>query len=179
VSLSCNNCANPVATALSPSGGCYFDIQLYVSYGGYSSNAFNVTIVAPSYTNLQSGYPKNDIWMVTGYKSTYEWQVVDSCGSADGGIDANEVLGSYTNIISNNWLTSSGDPVYMTTSLIDDGIGHVGGSPAAKTPQNPLTTTEIRYDYPWALRVGSQTSAKGTPVRVDYQVEWLDHGTHQ
>src|SRR5579885_1246331 len=34
ISLSCNDCANPVATALSPSGGCFSDIHVYVSYGG-------------------------------------------------------------------------------------------------------------------------------------------------
>ncbi len=179
VSLSCYTCANPVATAQSTSNGCYSDIQIYVSYGGYSSNAFNVTIVSPSFTNLQSGYPQNATWMGTGYLSTYQWQVVDSCGNADSGIDANEVLGTYTNIISNNWSFSTGNSVYMSTSLINDGIGHVGGTPAAEPPQSPLTSTEVRYDYPWALRVGSQTGGSGTPVGVDHQVQWLDHGTHQ
>ena len=51
VTLSCYTCANPVATSVSPSGGCIPDIHIYVSYGGYSSASFDVTIVAPSYTN--------------------------------------------------------------------------------------------------------------------------------
>jgi len=179
ISLSCYDCANPVATAQSTSGGCYSDIQVYVSYGGYGSNALNVTIVAPSLTYLQPNYPMNSVYFTTGYQSIYQWSIVDSCGNADGGIDANEALGTFTNVISNNWTTTAPNGVYLMSSLVNDQIAHAGGSPAAETPQTPLTTTEIRYDYPWALRVGSQTSGSGTPVGVDNQVFWLDHGTHQ
>lgn len=177
ISLSCNNCANPVATAQSVSDGCSFDIQVYVSYGGYSSAPFNMSVVAPSYTNLQSGYPQTNPWY-QGYLTQYVWGVVDSCGGyIDGGIDANEKIGSVTNVISNNWIGPYPTSVYITTYLIGDEIGHSGGSPAAQPPGNG--TTLVRYNYPWALRIGSQTSGSGTPVQADTQAEYLDHGTHQ
>lgn len=175
ISLSCYDCANPVATAQSPSSGCLSDIQVYVSYGGYSSAPFNVTIVAPSYTNLQSGYPQTNPWY-SGYLTQYVWSVVDSCGNLDGGIDANEKFGTFVNDISNNWTYPTAGPVYMTSYLIGDEIGHSGGSPAAQPPGNG--TTLVRHNYPWALRIGSQTSGSGTPVRADTQAEYLDHGAH-
>jgi hypothetical protein len=183
VSLSCYNCANPIATALSPSGGCYSDIQIYVSYGGYSSAAFNVTINAPTITYLQSGYPTNAAYYYAGYPgfdSTYQWSVVDACGNDVSGIDANEVLGTNYNDISNNWGLGPANGVYMSSYLINDDIITAGNvTPASEVPQTPLTTTAVHHDYPWALRVGSQTLGSGTPVRVDSQQWWLDHGTHQ
>ncbi|HLG97913.1 MAG TPA: hypothetical protein VKX49_16485 [Bryobacteraceae bacterium] len=145
ISLSCYDCANPVATAQSTSSGCLSDIQVYVSYGGYSSAPFNVTIVAPSYTNLQSGYPQTNPWYL-GYLTQYVWSVVDSCGNLDGGIDANEKFGTFVNDISNNWIYPSSGGIYMTTYLIGDEIGHSGGSPAAQPPGNG--TTLVRHNYP-------------------------------
>jgi len=41
-----------------------------------------------------------------------------------------------------------------------------------------MGTTKVRHNYPWALRIGSQSSGSGTPVRADTQQEWLDHGSH-
>ncbi|HEX5431005.1 MAG TPA: hypothetical protein VFW83_03500 [Bryobacteraceae bacterium] len=136
-----------------------------------------MTIVAPEITYLQSGYPVNGPWYA-GYESTYEWEIADSCGYPDGGIDVNEAFGSFTPDSTNNWTTSMPNGLYIPSYLVDDSIGHTGGTPAAEPPQTPLTTLKIRHDYPWALRVGSKTSGSGTPVRVDTQQWWLDHGTH-
>jgi hypothetical protein len=183
VSLSCYNCANPVATALSPSGGCYTDIQIYVSYGGYLSAAFNVFIDSPTITYIQSGYPMNaNLYYMgyPGYSSTYVWAVADACNYTVGGIDANEVLGTDYPVYTNeNWTFGPTPPVYMSTYLIGDEVASAGNQyPPPMIPQMPLTTTVVHYDYPWALRVGSQTSGSGSPVRVDHQQWWLDHGTH-
>ncbi|MGH9558400.1 MAG: hypothetical protein ACRD30_04105, partial [Bryobacteraceae bacterium] len=169
-------------TALSPSGGCYSDIQVYVSYGGYTSAAFNVTIVVPETTYLQSGYPQNNALYVSGlppgFQSAYAWTVVDSCGYLVSGIDANESFGTFHNDTSNNWITTPPNGVYLTSYLVGDLIFHAGGSPTPEPPQTPLTSSAIRHDYPWAIRVGSQTSGSGTPVRADTQQWWLDHGSH-
>ncbi len=178
VTLSCYTCANPVATAVSPSGGCLADIHIYVSYGGYSSASFDVTIVAPSSTNLLSGYPQHGD-LSTGFSSVYFWNVVDSCGNSDSGIDANEQFGTFVNDTANNWSLPTQYSVYMTGSIVGDQIAHVGGTPPAQNHQTPLGTTKIRHNYPWALRVGTQTFGSGTPVRVDTQQQWQDHGTHQ
>lgn len=178
VTLSCYTCANPVATAVSPSSGCLPDIHIYVSYGGYSSASFDVTIVAPSYTNLLSGYPQHGN-LGTGYSSVYYWNLVDSCGYSDSGIDANEKFGAFSPDTGNDWTYPTQYSVYMTGSIVGDQIAHIGGTPSAQNPQTPLSTTKIRHDYPWALRVGSQTFGSGTPVRADTQQWWLDHGTHQ
>lgn len=181
VSLSCNDCANPVATAESPSGSCYPDIQIYVSYGGYSSAPFNVTIVAPSYTNLSQNYPQDYAWYpegIAGFQSYWAWDIVDSCGFLDGGIDANEAFGTFVDDIANDWISSAPNGIYLTGHSVGDMIAHAGGTPAAEAPQSPLATTAIRHDSPWAVRVGSQSIGSGTPVRVDTQQWWIDHGSH-
>jgi hypothetical protein len=153
-----------------------FDIQVYVSYGGYSSAPFNMTVAAPQSTILQSGYPTNDNWY-QGYITRYVWGVTSSCGGyLLGGIDANEKLGTFTNVIANNWIYPAANGVYLTSYLVGDEIEHSGGSPAAQPPGSG--TTLVRYDYPWALRIGSLTSGSGTPVRADTQAEYLDHGAH-
>jgi hypothetical protein len=52
----------------------------------------------------------------------------------------------------------------MTNYLIGDEVAQVGGTPT------PGTGSElVRYDYPWALRIGSPTNGSGTPVLVDTQ----------
>jgi hypothetical protein len=105
---------------------------------------------------------------------------VDACGNDVSGIDANEVLGTNYNDISNNWGLGPANGVYMSSYLINDDIITAGNvTPASEVPQTPLTTTAVHHDYPRALRVGSQTLGSGTPVRVDSQQWWLDHGTHQ
>jgi hypothetical protein len=65
VTLSCYTCANPIATAVSPSSACIPDIHIFVSYGGFTSASFDVTIVAPSFPN-QFGDPQHGN-LGTGY----------------------------------------------------------------------------------------------------------------
>ncbi len=172
ISLSCYTCANPVATAQSVSSGCSYDIQITVSYGGYSSAPFGMTVAAPEYTILQTGYPQTTT-VYQGFYTDYVWGLVSSCGGYMGGIDANEKFGTFQNPITNNWVHPSPNPVYMTTYLIGDQIAQVYGTPTPDTG-----SSLVRYDYPWALRIGSQTSGSGTPVEVDTQAWYLDHGAH-
>lgn len=181
ISLSCYNCTNPVATALSPSGGCYSDIQVYVSYGGYTSNAFNVTIVAPSITYLESVAHENNNYPgpIYGWMSFWTWRIVDSCGALNGGLDANETFGAFVHDTPNNWIYSSEVAAYLTSYLVIDFMAHIGGTPATQNPGSPtLGTVKVRHNYPYAIRGGSQSFGSGTPVRVDTQQQYTDHGAH-
>jgi hypothetical protein len=184
ISLSCNNCANPVATAMSPSSGCAPDIHVYVSYGPYTSAAFDITIVAPNSTILQSGYPQHSGWFpagTVGYQSVYTWAIVDSCNNLDGGIDANESLGTLTkDQINTDWLRGSPNGAYLSSYLVGDIVAMAGSglTPSPQIPQSPLGTHKVMNDYPWTIRVGSQSIGSGTLVRLDRQQWWQDHGTH-
>jgi hypothetical protein len=180
VSLSCYTCTNPVATATSPSDGCIANVQIYVAYGPYQSTAFNVTIVTPNTTTLQSGYPK-DTAQGIGYDSITRWNLTDSCGYSDPGLDGNEVIGTRTNDYSgNSWGNPSPVSTYNSSSLWNDTVGASGQlTPPSTTPQTPLLGTKVFHDYPWTLNVGTQSYAFGTPVRRDTQQWYVDHGRHE
>ena len=173
ISLSCYNCANPVATAQSVSTACSYDIQLKVSYGGYSSASFGMTVAAPQSTTPQANYPYTDS-VYQGFYTYFLWGVTSSCGGYIlGGIDANETFGTFSNPTTNNWAYPNQNSVYMATYLIGDEVVQVGGTPT------PGTGSElVRYDYPWVLRIGSLTNGSGTPVLVDTQAWYLNQGAH-
>jgi hypothetical protein len=179
VSLSCNTCANPVVTAMSPSSGCAADVTLYVSYDGYPSAPFGMTIVAPSTTTLQSGYP-TDSAASNGYLSVYIWNLTDTCGNSDPDLDGNETFGPWYNNISNDWGYPRGNAIYDTTSLWGDMIGAQGTglTPPVENPQTPLSSTAVHYSTPWNLFIGSQTPGSGTSARADISQNYVDHGRH-
>jgi hypothetical protein len=187
ISLSCYTCTNPIATALAPSSGCSSDIQVTVSYGSYTSAPFNITIVVPNSTVLQSTYPQHSAWNpapgYNGYQSLYVWAILDSCSNQDGGIDANEALGSFSKDQSNTtWVPGSPNGVYLSSYLIGDIVGFAGPStaiPVATAPASPLGSHTVINDNPWKARVGSQSIGSGTQIRSDKQQWWQDHGTHQ
>lgn len=110
VSLNCNTCTTVVATATSPSGGCVYDVTVAVTYNGNTSAPFNVAIIQPTTTTLQSGTPFDQsahaafsTTGLVGYISTTSWNVTDSCGSSDGGLDVNESFGTFSNDTANNY----------------------------------------------------------------------------
>jgi len=181
VSLSCTTCTSTVATSTAPSNGCYYDLTAYVTYpDGSQSGNFNVLINTPTTTTLQSGTPSDAVWNTTGFISTTSWNVTDSCGYSDGGLDVNESFGTfYDDYFGNNWGHPSVGNSYYPGSVISDYIGAVGWTnPSVQTPQSPLSGTTIFHDVPWVLRVFSQTSGSGVSVRSDTQQFYRDHGRH-
>lgn len=191
VSLNCSTCTTVVATATSPSAGCVFDITVTVTYNGNTSAPFNVAIIQPTTTTLQSGSPldqsanaffgRGDL---VGYITTTSWNVTDSCGNSDGGLDVNESFGTFSNDTANNWARPSIGNSYYPGSVISDFLGEFAAtinssSPQIQNPQSPLGSTRIFHDFPWVLRVFSQTSGNGVTVRTDTQQWYQDHGRHQ
>jgi hypothetical protein len=181
VSLSCYNCSNPVATATAPSNGCVYDVTLYVSYGGYQSAPFNVVIATPTTTTLVAGYPTDSALGFSGYVSRTAWNLTDSCGSSDAGLDGNEVFGTFvSDYAGNNWGHPTATSEYWSTSLWYDDIGASGWTtPLAEPPQMPLTNVKVFHDTPWRLFAGSQSFGTGVVIRSDTQQFYQDHGRHQ
>lgn len=191
VSLNCYTCTTVVATATSPSAGCVYDITVTVTYNGNTSAPFNVAIIQPTTTTLQSGSPIdqsanaffNTVGLV-GYMTTTSWNLTDSCGNSDGGLDVNESFGTFSNDTANNWGRPTIGNGYYPGSVLSDYLGESAptnnnSSPQLQNPQSPLGSTKIYHDYPWVLRVFSLTSGNGVTVRTDTQQWYQDHGRHQ
>jgi hypothetical protein len=191
VSLNCSTCTTVVATATSPSAGCVYDVSVTVTYNGNTSAPFNVQLVQPTTTTLQSGSPvdqsANAYFSTTGlvgYVTTTSWNLTDSCGNSDGGLDINESFGLFTADTVSNWpLPAVGNSYYPGSVINDylfaDGPTSNSSSPQVQNPQIPLGSTKIYHDYPWVLRAFSQTSGNGVTVRTDTQQWYEDHGRHQ
>jgi hypothetical protein len=180
VNLSCYTCANTTATSTAPSNGCTYDITVYVTYpdGSQSAN-FYVSIVTPKNTTLLSGYPTDAAWN-TGFVSTTGWNLTDTCGYSDAGLDGNETFGTWTNDTANNWSLPTATATYNASSNWYDQLGAYGfTTPPPENPQSPLTNVKVMHDYPWNLWVGSQTFGSGVSVRADTQQFYQDHGRHQ
>jgi hypothetical protein len=149
---------------------------------GSQSGNFNVAIVTPS-TTTQQGSPQ-DAPYLTGNKSTTYWALTDTCGSADAGLDGNELIGTMTDdyFLStgrhNNWAIPQGNSTYNASNVWGDAIGAYGyTTPPPEAPQNPLTTVAVQHD-PWTLFVGTKTTGSGKAVRADTQQFYQDHGRH-
>jgi hypothetical protein len=188
VTLQCNVCTDNVATSTSFSCGCYPDVTIWATYGGFESEPFNVTIVKPSTLTLDAGYPQdsND---QDGYLSLYQWSLTDSCGYQDAGLDGNEVFGAWTDDYfnstgtHNNWGLPTAAQAYSPTNLWTDKIWVepcANGKPKCTNPQKPtLSTVAVRHNTPWTFYIGTQTFGSGVPVESDTQQNYLDHGRHQ
>jgi hypothetical protein len=191
VSLNCYTCTTVVATATSPSAGCVYDVTVTVTYNGNTSAPFKVALIQPTTTTLQSGSPTDQsanayfgVTTLVGYVSTTSWNLTDSCGNSDAGLDVNESFGTWTNDTANNWPLPSVGNAYYPGSVISDFLAAYGAisnssSPPVQNPQSPLGSTKIRHDYPWVLRVFSLTSGNGVTVRTDTQQSYQDHGRHE
>jgi hypothetical protein len=190
VSLNCSTCTTVTATATSPSAGCVFDVTVTVTYNGNTSAPFTVLINQPTTTTL-SGSPTDQsanqhfgVTTLVGFFSMTSWNITDSCGSSDPGLDVNESFGTFTNDTANNYPLPSVGNAYFPGSVITDTLGESAAisnnsTPAVQNPQSPLGSTKIYHDFPWVLRVFSQTSGRGVTVRTDTQQFYRDHGRHQ
>jgi hypothetical protein len=159
------------------------DVTVYLTYpdGSQSAN-FNVTIVQPSTTSLSLGYPQDSIYDgLYGYQTTYDWNLTDTCGNSDPGLDANEAFGAWTDVyVGNAWGYPTGGSDNFPTSTVSDVLrAGYKTTPPSTNPQSPLSTEAVEYDFPWDLFVGSLTSGSGVVVHSDYQVFFVDHGRHQ
>lgn len=182
VSLSCYTCTNTVATSTSPSAGCVYDVSVYLTYPDSSQSApFNVLIAQPTTLTLQPGYPKDgDSALGVGYDSQTEWNMTDSCGNSDAGLDVNEVFGTFVADYSgNNWPYPSETSFNDTTSYVTDSL--IATNPPASTPpaEYPQSgTTKVRHNV-WNFYVGSLTYGSGLLIYSDTQQNYQDHGRHQ
>jgi hypothetical protein len=180
VSLSCTFCTNTTATSTAPSNGCTYDVTVYVTYPDSSQSAnFYVAIVRPTTTTLLSGYPTDDP-RTAGYLSTTKWNLTDSCGYSDPGLDGNETFGTWTDdYVGNNWGHPTPQQTYIADSTWYDLQGNTGWTdPLCEIPQSPLTTVKV-YHSSWTLWVGTQTFGSGVSVRADTSQFYQDHGRHQ
>jgi len=184
VSLSCLTCTNTTATSTAPSPGCTYDVSIYLTYpDNVQSSTFYLLVAQPTTLTLQSGYPTDlHSRFGVGYDSKTEWQMTDSCGNADAGLDVNEVFGTFiTDYTGQNWSTPFESSANQPTSYIMDsmiGTQEGGYVPAPEYPQTPLGTTKVRHN-PWLFYVGSLTIGSGLLIHTDTQQNYQDHGRHQ
>jgi hypothetical protein len=186
VSLSCTFCSSTTATSTAPSNGCVYDVKVYVTYpdGNESSpTGFEVSIVKPKTLTLEAGYPTDaDSPFGTGYESATAWNLTDSCGYSDAGLDVNEVFGTFTNDYSGaNWTQPTPSYANEPTSTVTDymiATYAAGQVPPAEDPQTPLGSTKVRHN-PRTIYVGSITFGSGVAVLTDTQQNYQDHGRHQ
>jgi hypothetical protein len=187
VSLQCSVCGSNVATSTAPSRNCTPDITINASYGGFDSDAFNVTIVAPSTLTLQSGFPQ-DAAFQGGFLSLYQWGLTDTCGGQDANLDGNEVFGSWTDDYfnstgtHNNWGRPTAVSAWSLTNQWTDIIWAkpcTGGIPKCQNPQSPLSSVKVMHNAPWTFYFGTQMFGSGVPVERDTQQWFLDHCRHQ
>jgi len=183
VSFSCMTCSSTTATSTAPSNGCYYDLTVYVTYpDGSQSTNFNVAIITPSTTTLLSGYPQDEGWFAPyGYQSVTSWNLTDTCGSSDAGLDGHEAFGSFSDdYAGNSWGHPTPNGLYNSTSHWADTIGNAYEvTPPSIVPQSPLGSTAI-FHSPWSLWVGSQALGSfGVSVRSDTAQVYQDHGRHQ
>lgn len=205
VSLSCtSNCSNSITvTATAASSGCSADVTLYATYSGQESSGYGLTIVTPTTGTLQSGYPydeDNPIYGTGSFLTTYNWEVSDSCGNDDTGIDQNEGFCSYpddddsctwTNDYSgNNWGTPIASGGYISSVFVDYmGQNNPGGTPASSSPSSNgydtcSTSTPVLH-APWTGYVGSQSNSCsgvdscGAQILSNTFQYYTDCGRHQ
>jgi len=182
VTVACNptpaNCTQATATAAAPSNGCVYDVSVYVTIGGVRSAAFTIAIVQPKNATLLSGYPTDSAYYI-GYQTAYAWNVTDSCGYSDAGLDQGESFGSWTNVVANNWSNPGPYGVYEPTSTFYDYMSTqaAGVSPSVENPQSPRSTDRVFY-APWTLYAGSTVSGSGVAIHTDTSLYYRDHGRH-
>jgi len=196
VSLSCQtNCPSSITvTSVSPSSYCTpgsptNDVMVYVTIGGLQSPGFPLTVVKPAATTQLTGGIGFDQAQSNGYVSPYTWNLTDSCGGSDFGLDWYEQFGTWaTEYTGTDWphpsASSSAPPkgAPNPSSVFEDDIGNLGVNsgtiPPPEPPQQPLTMVMVFDDTPWQLFVGSYTPLQGVSVHSDRQQWYQDHGRH-
>jgi hypothetical protein len=187
INLSCfRNCSTSVTvTSLAASSGCTADVEVVATVGGVGSNQFFITVVTPTTTTLVSGpydepYPG---YTTTGYESVYVWNLTDSCGNNDAGLDENEQFGTFTvDDSGETWGYPSAFYGYNSSYQITDQIRAANESTPASVPpsSNPCTpTTKVFEDSPWRYFVASLTNGDGVQVHSDTQIWYTNCGRHQ
>lgn len=182
VSLSCSPCGSTVATSTSPSSGCVYDITVKLNYGGFESDPFYVAIIQPLTFTLVNGYPINSVYG-DGFKSVYQWNLTDTCGSSDPGLSGTEVFGQRQDDTANNWAMAQPAPPIQNdpSSIFQDEIAiqNCGGgcNPVWTNPQAPLSGVTV-YHFPWSGYVGSTASGRGLNILTNTTQFYLDHGAH-
>lgn len=194
VTLNCtSSCGGSVtATSTSANAGCASDVTITVTYGINASAPYGLTIVAPSTTTLESNYPM-DTGQGTnnpgsGYISTYQWDLRDTCGFVDSGLDQNETFGTWTQDYGGtiDWFHPNPDHLTDMSYVVVDTVDKNGGNTPVSTWPGPmqippiaLSSTTVFHNTPWNLLVGSLTSGTGIVVHSDLQQWYTDHGRHQ
>jgi hypothetical protein len=134
--------------------------------------------VAPQTFTLASGYPM-DYPYYTGWLTYTAWNLTDSCGYLDPGLDGNETFGTWTNDDLNNWTLPTATNGYNASyQWLDTQYEYGFTLPAPENPQVPLTNDKVYHDFPWQVWIGSLTFGSGVSVEKDQQQYYVDHGRH-
>jgi hypothetical protein len=122
LSLSCNNCVNPIATATAASAYCLaYDIVVNASYNGFLSDPFYLFINRP-WNLVATTDPVGGTWVYTvakfnGYETHVNYQTQGMCSSDPpmSGYDINEFFGYFTgDYPGENW--SPGGPESLSVA---------------------------------------------------------------
>ena len=188
IGLSCyTGCSTSVtATSSAASSGCTADVNVVATVGGIASLGFWITVVTPTTTTLSSGPPPDSTYpgSSSGYESVYVWNLTDSCGNTDAGLDEHEEFGTWTTDYSGtDWPHPTAFSGYVSSYQIYDyitkGPNAPGTIPTPLAPQSPISTVKVFEDSPWRYFVASLTTGYGVQVHSDTQIWYEDHGRHQ
>lgn len=184
-SLSCTTCTNTVATSTAPSNGCVADISVYVTYPDGSESDpsnFKVVIGTPTTFTYQSVTDSISTEGSAGYTSATAWNLTDSCGYSDPGLDVNEVFGTFVDDYSGeNWPEpfpgATNEPTYTVTDY-QTASYPTCPYPPAEDPGSPPSGPAVRHN-PWSAYVGTTTHGSGVFILADTQQNYQDHARHQ
>jgi hypothetical protein len=174
-------------TATHASSGCSADVFIHVSYGGSQSDPYGLTIVTPTTTTLMTSQPNPPYTNPADrsisnydYETEYDWNLTDSCGYSDSGIDQSEAfvvpwIPDYPNT---DWAGALAYPGYASTSIVHDYMSHTGQYSVPPTNGGNVAVLHTQ----WTMYIGSRSldcvPSCGTPVHTDTFQYYQDHGRH-
>jgi hypothetical protein len=167
---------------------------LYTPSGGSQMPAFNLSLTIDSpYKLVSNGSPVNKGISAAGtcdanytpgtdgYLSAIPYTIKSFTGLTITNAPVNEFLGSPSNPTTNDWPANVAESFTAKPGTFSDYLCNAGQngalSPQPLVPQNPLTSTLIRY-MPQVWSVGDLTTGFGVEVQSDTLNLFIDHGTH-
>jgi hypothetical protein len=191
LSLSCNGCNNPTATAISSSAGCqYFDVMVYASYNGFLSDPFYLFINQPWYTE-HADDPDGGIWNWTtglgnGWQSRINYTTWDLCSSELSRYSMNESFGSWSpDYAGTSWSPPSPNGWAVPQSQWFDTMsfqcpeGNCTPMPANPPPGCWPDCGSVKVQSaPQTFSVGTTGVGGGVAVQQDTHQRYQDHGSH-
>jgi hypothetical protein len=181
--LTCSSCNTTNARAVGPNASPYCnaqDVVVQANLGGFSAAA-PVRLTVNTYYGPTRVTPKPPTSTTSafngGWRTTILYNLRDLCGPATIPMSVNEQFGTRTPS-SSQWLLPTPTPGFVIP--VGDEIAvwpTQPGSLQPTTPNSPLGSTLVDQ-YPWNVRVGSQTSGSGLLVITTDTLRYVDHGDH-